>query len=114
MTSDQSLITLEAMQQMFRESEERLEEKFEQIDRRIDKLAGVMQFLDEKLDTVYRKLDTRIDDLEQNMNKQFKTLANEMIKYADGASSYCHKELDNHETRIIRLEQNMPILLKNT
>ena len=139
MSNDQTTITLEAMQQMFRESEERLEnrlmEKFEpeflNIYRKISDLEGLFRFLNqsilgirsdinilkrEAIQTNKRldNLDIRIDGLETSMNKQFKTLANEMIKYTDGASSYCHKELDNHETRIIRLEQDTPILLRDT
>ena len=65
MSNDQITITLEAMQQMFIESEKRLEnrlvEKFESeflnIYRKIDSMQGLIRFLDHKMGGIASDID---------------------------------------------------------
>lgn len=154
MKADQTPITLEAMQQMFSESEERLEKKLTQritekieekfepeflnIYRKISSLDGVFRLLqqsimnirgdveilkreaiqtNQQLNTLEEKSEQRfsdlnvcINDLEQSMNKQFKILADETINYTDGATKHYSLKLDNHEERIITLEEKRPMV----
>ena len=81
MSNDQITITLEAMQQMFIESEKRLEnrlvEKFESeflnIYRKIDSMQGLIRFLDHKMGGIASDIDILKREVIQ-INKRFNKL----------------------------------------
>ncbi len=109
MTTDQTTITVEVMQQMFLESEKRLEKK---LNKKFDKLEGVMQFLDTKIEHKFKLLDARIDGLEtrfDNLENRFDILEIKIDKRFDsmakGFLEFTSVTFDDHNNRITALEQ---------
>jgi hypothetical protein len=135
MPDTQTLITIDAMQQMFKESEERLEkklvEKFESdflnIYRKISSLEGLFRFINQSMLGIRNDVDIlkreviqvnkRFDNLEvrfDTLETRFDTLEVIIDKRFDTLTNemmlYASAGLDNHELRITALEKNKPMI----
>ena len=98
MTDTQISTLLTAMKHMIQASEERLEKRISTSDK-------LVEALDRKLSSRIDTLEERFGTLEENLTERFSNLAQEMMKYTDGGSSYCYKRFEDHEERIGELEK---------
>ncbi|MDA1316907.1 MAG: hypothetical protein O3B87_02675 [bacterium] len=116
MPNDQITITLEAMQQMFRESEERLEnrlvEKFESeflnIYRKIDSIQGLIRFLDHKVGDIKSDIDILKREAIQ-INKRLDNLENRFDSLETRFDNL-ENRFDSLETRFDNLENRFDSL----